>query len=253
MRVGLFIPCYVDQLAPDVGMATVRVLEKAGCEVDYDPNQTCCGQPFLNMGAADEATKLASRHLERFAAYDTVVCPSGSCTATVRHRYPELGVGTDEGGSALRARTFELGEFLVRVSGTTQLGARFEHRVALLESCHGLRDLGLGTGSEQPGSSMPSPAEALLAEVEGLTRIPSVRDECCGFGGTFAVKFPEVSSRMGRARMKEWSTAGAEYVTGTDVSCLLHLDGIRRREGIGPKPIHLAELLAHTEEGEGDR
>jgi len=251
MRVGLFIPCYVDQLAPNVGMATARLLERAGCEVDYDPNQTCCGQPFLNMGAADEATDLASRHMERFAEYETVVCPSGSCTATVRHRYPELGVGKDESGSALRARTFELSEYLVRVRETIQLGTRFEHRVALLESCHGLRDLGLGTGSEQQSSPVQSPAESLLAEVEGLTRVPSTRDECCGFGGTFAVKFPEVSSRMGRARMQEWSEAGAEYVTGTDVSCLLHLDGIRRKEGIGPQPIHLAELLANFPDGGG--
>lgn len=242
--VALFVPCYVDQLAPNVAMASVRVLERAGCEVHYDPEQTCCGQPFLNMGAADAAARLAEAHLLRFAGHDTIVCPSGSCVATVRHRYPELGVGVDEAGRKQRQRTFELGEFLIRELGTATLGGRFEHRVAVLQSCHGLRDLGLGSPSELPGPSEPGPIELLLDAIEGLSRVPSLRDECCGFGGTFAVKFPEISARMGRARLREWADAGAEYVTGTDVGCLLHLDGLRRREGYGPQPIHLAEILA---------
>ncbi len=242
--VSLFVPCYVDQLAPEVAMATVRVLERAGCEVRYDPEQTCCGQPFLNQGEAGAAASLAEAHLARFDTADTVVCPSASCVATVRGRYPELGVGDDERGRAQRRRTFELGEFLVGELGTTALGARFPHRVAVLESCHGLRELGLGSPSERPGASDPAPIDVLLAAVDGLTRAPSARDECCGFGGTFAVKFPEVSARMGRARLREWSEAGAEFVTGTDVSCLLHLEGVRRREGFGPKAIHLAEILA---------
>lgn len=247
MDVGLFVPCYVDQLAPEVGLATARVLERVGCTVHYDPSQTCCGQPFLNLGAAELGARLAKRHLELFAKYETVVCPSGSCTAAVRHRFPELGVGSDEDGRAQRARTFELSEFLVRQLERSSLDARFPHRVALLASCHGLRDLGLGTSSESVGARERSPAEVLLAEVEGLTLVPSLRDECCGFGGSFAVKLPEVSTRMGRARLREWADAGAEYVTSTDVSCLLHLDGLRRREGLGPEPIHLAEILARGE------
>jgi L-lactate dehydrogenase complex protein LldE len=200
------------------------------------------------MGATAAGTRLAQRHLDIFQKYETIVCPSGSCTATVRRRYPEFGVGADEAGHAQRARTFELGEFLVRRLERTGLGARFPHRVAVLSSCHGLRDLGLGSASENLGTRERSPTEVLLGEVEGLSLVPSLRDECCGFGGSFAVRLPEVSARMGRARLREWADAGAEYVTGTDVSCLLHLEGIRQREGSGPEAIHLAEILARTED-----
>lgn len=242
--VALFIPCYVDQLAPEVGMASVRVLERAGCTVSYDSEQTCCGQPFLNTGETEAATELGARHLRQFEGHETIVCPSGSCVATVRNRYAELGIGLDEAGRSQRRNTYELGEFLVRELGTISLGARFEHRVSVLPSCHGLRDLGLGSPSELPGASEPAPIDILLDAVAGLVRVPSVRDECCGFGGTFAVNLPEVSARMGRARLREWADAGADYVTSTDVSCLLHLEGLRRREGYGPQPIHLAEILA---------
>ena len=246
-RVGLFVPCYVDQLAPQVAWATVRVLEHAGCRVHYDPDQTCCGQPFLNMGAAADAARLAERHLERFSPYDTIVCPSGSCVATVRHRFPEIGVGTEGDGARQRAATFELAEFLTDELGQLDLGARFPHRVAVLQSCHGLRDLGLGPGSET-GPGAPQRRDAvgdLLAAVDSLELVtPQRSDDCCGFGGTFAVKFPLVSTRMGRARLDDFASAEAEYVTGTDVSCLLHLEGIRAHTGVGPKPIHLAEILA---------
>ncbi len=249
MNVGLFVPCYVDQLAPAVGWATLRVLERAGCRVHYVQGQTCCGQPFLNTGANRQARRLAKLHLSRFAACDTVVCPSASCVATVRHRYAELGAGRDARGSEQRRRTFELSEFLVRELGAPDLAARFPHRVALLQSCHGLRELGLGTPSERVGPVLASPAESLLGRVAGLELVkPARRDECCGFGGSFSVKFPELSVRMGRARLAEFAAAGAEYVTGTDVSCLIHLDAIRRRTGEGPQAIHLAELLAGAED-----
>jgi L-lactate dehydrogenase complex protein LldE len=243
--VGLFIPCYVDQLAPAVGEATVAVLERAGCTVDYDPAQTCCGQPFWNLGLAAEATRLACAHLERFARHEAVVCPSASCVATVRRHYPSLGVGTDAAGRRARERCFELTEFLVRELGCVELGARFPHKVALLASCHGLRELGLGHPSEAVGSaSEVGPTERLLRAVEGLDlRTPS-RDECCGFGGAFAVEFPEVSGRIGRDKLADLAATGAEYVTATDSSCLLHLDGIRKRLGSGPKAIHVAEILA---------
>ena len=244
--VDLFVPCYVDQLAPEVAWASVRVLERAGCQVRYDPDQTCCGQPLLNMGAAADAARVARRHLERFAGADAVVCPSGSCVATVRHRYPELGLALEGPERELRARTFELGEYLVRELGRTRLGARFPHRVVLLKSCHGLRDLGLGPASERAGTGAEADVvEQLLAGVEGLELVePSRADECCGFGGSFSVDFPEVSGRIGRARLADFESAGAEFVTGTDVSCLLHLAGLRDRTGRGPKPVHLAEILA---------
>lgn len=245
MRVGLFIPCYVDQLAPQVGVATLELLERIGCDVVYDPDQTCCGQPLLNLGAAREAAALARAQLDRYADCDAVVCPSGSCVSTVRNHYPELGVGEDERGRARRARTYELSEFLVRTLGRVEVGARFPHRVALLESCHGLRELGLGRASELgPGDAGPGPVRELLGAVEGLELLHPERDECCGFGGAFSVKFPQVSARMGRARLEALARTGADWVTSTDASCLLHLDGLRQRAGSGPRTIHIAEILA---------
>ena len=266
MRVALFVPCYVDQLAPSVAEATVTVLERAGCTVDYDPDQTCCGQPFSNLGLAEEAKRLARAHLERFAHHDAIVAPSASCVATVRRHYGALGAGDDPSGRRVRARTFELTEFLARELGRVDVGARFPHRVALLASCHGLRELGLGTPSENvrpaadprfprsepktsgeggaEGALQLRPTESVLGAVAGLDLVSPSRDECCGFGGAFSVELPEVSGRMGRARLADLAATGAEFVTATDVSCLLHLDGIRRREGAGPRWINVAEILA---------
>lgn len=244
MEVALFVPCYVDQLAPAVAMAALRVLQSAGCEVSYDPSQTCCGQPFLNLGLRPEASRLARGHLARFAAAQAVVCPSASCVASVRHHFGELGEGLDEGGRETRERTFELGEFLVRRLDRVQLGARFAHRVAILPSCHGLRELGLGSPSERPDGGTRDTTRTLLEAVEGLELCEPVRvDECCGFGGAFSVGFPELSARVGRDKLRALGATGAEYVTSTDVSCLMHLGGLRARAGFGPEPIHLAEIL----------
>jgi L-lactate dehydrogenase complex protein LldE len=244
VRVQLFIPCYVDQLAPQVGLASVALLERLGCRVDFDPAQTCCGQPFVTTGARAQAAALARRHLDVFRGADPVVCPSASCVATVRHRYGDL-VGA-EAARELAARTFELGEFIVRVLNRSDVGARFPHRVALLESCHGLRELELGWPSERasrpPGAGI---SESLLRAVAGLELCPiERRDECCGFGGAFSVGYPELSGRIGRSKLDALERSGAEFVTATDVSCLLHLDGLRRREGRGPRALHLAEILA---------
>ncbi len=243
--VALFVPCYVDQLSPQVAWDTVDVLERAGCRVHYEADQTCCGQPFLNTGARREAKRLAARHCERFAKHETVVSPSGSCVATVRNRFAELGIDPQGPDAQCRTRTYELAEFLVDELRVETLGARFPHRVAVLQSCHGLRDLGLAPGSEQ-GPDAPETRDAvslLLDKVEGLERVtPDRADDCCGFGGTFAVKYPEVSARMGKSRLAGFS--GAEFVVGTDVSCLLHLEGLRARAGKGPRPIHLAQVLA---------
>jgi L-lactate dehydrogenase complex protein LldE len=247
VEVALFIPCYVDQLAPSVGLATLRVLEHVGCRVRYDPRQTCCGQPFLNLGATREAARLAGRHLARFRGADVIVCPSASCVSAVRHGYAEIAEGLTPEVQELRTRTYELGEFLVSKLGRAELGSSFPHRVALLQSCHGLRDLGLGHPSEDVHSTPPGPGvtERLLRAVDGLDLVwPERPDECCGFGGGFSVEFPEISTRMGRDRLRELVAAGADYVTGSDVSCLLHLDGISRREGFDLRPIHLAEILA---------
>jgi L-lactate dehydrogenase complex protein LldE len=249
VNVALFVPCYVDQLAPDVAWAALQVLERAGCRVSYDPEQTCCGQPFLNLGERAAAQRLARRHLERFSGVDAIVVPSGSCAATVRLRYAEIGVSDADGQSHLLARrTFELCEFLVNELGVTDLGARFPHRVALLASCHGLRDLALGTPSESVVEASPGPVERLLSSVRELELVrPERPDECCGFGGAFSVQHPELSVRIGRDRLRALAETGAEFVTSTDSSCLVHLDGIRRREGFGPRPLHLAEILAGGE------
>jgi L-lactate dehydrogenase complex protein LldE len=245
--VELFIPCYVDQLAPQVGLATATVLERLGCRVRFDPRQTCCGQPFVTSGAREEAARLARRHQRIFAGVDAVVCPSASCVATVRHRYADL-IGEAD-ARALAGRTFELGEFIVRVLNRSDVGARFAHRVALLESCHGLRELELGWPSERVSRApRMGVTESLLRAVGGLQLCePERRDECCGFGGAFSVEFPELSARIGAAKLAALAASGAEFVTGTDVSCLLHLDGLRRRAGAGPKPLHLAEILASQE------
>lgn len=228
-------------------MATLRILEHVGCRVHYDPAQTCCGQPFLNSGAGRESAELARRHLERFAGFDAVVAPSASCVATVRLRFPEVGVGEESEQRRQREHTYELGEFLVRVLGRTELGARFSHRVAILHGCHGLRDLGLAAPSERaPGSSHEAgTTERLLRAVRDLELVtPDRPDECCGFGGAFSVKLPELSVRIGRDRLERMAACGAEVVTGTDVSCLLHLEAIRRRRGAGPRAISLPEILA---------
>jgi L-lactate dehydrogenase complex protein LldE len=244
MRVALLIPCFVDQLAPQVGLASARLLEHLGCEVFCPADQTCCGQPFLSSGAAREARRLAQRQIRVLAGAEAVVCPSASCAATLRVRYPRLLGPAEPEALRLAERTFELGEFAARRLGGAPAGARFPHRVALLQSCHGLRDLGLGRPSESTAcESPPGTTESLLRAVEGLELALPERDECCGFGGLFAVDFPEISSRIGRDRLRALAATGAEYVTATDTTCLLHLDGIRRREGWGPRPIHLAEIL----------
>lgn len=243
-QVSLFIPCYIDQLYPQVGQAMVSVLERAGCEVRFDPRQTCCGQPMANAGCTDDAAHLARHHLEVFRG-TTSVCPSGSCVSMVRNHYAHLPLRLDAGDRATCAQTFELSEFLVNVLGVEDLGARFPHRVALHQACHGLRELQLGSMSERGGARTLSPAQRLLAKVEGLTLdLPSRPDECCGFGGTFAVTEATLSTRMGEDRIRDLGREGARYMVAGDMSCLMHLDGISRRQRSGVRAIHLAEILA---------
>jgi L-lactate dehydrogenase complex protein LldE len=241
--VQLFVPCYIDQLYPDVAMATATVLRKAGCGVQFDARQTCCGQPMANTGCAADAAALARRHLDLFRG-KTTVCPSGSCVSMVSHHYHDLGLSLSVEDEETMARTFDLATFLLEVLGVEDLGARFPHRVALHQSCHGLRELGQGSMSERGGPVVAGAAERLLRRVQGLELLmPERRDECCGFGGTFAVAEKALSARMGQDRCAQLGATGAEYMTGGDMSCLMHLDGVRKRSG-GPKAIHLAEILA---------
>ena len=241
MDVALFVPCYIDQLYPRVGLATAELLERQGVRVHFPEAQTCCGQPMANSGFFDDARQLARKMLDVFSPYEHVVCPSGSCTSMVRNHYPELLPG-DLKVAALRAKTRELCEFLHDVLQVRPRG-RFDARVGLHQSCHALRELRTGSGSERLVPPY-SKTRALLEGIEGLQLAELSRaDECCGFGGTFAVSEEAVSCAMGRDRVADHERAGAEVITGADSSCLMHLDGLIRRDGKKLRVLHIAELL----------
>lgn len=250
VEVGLFIPCYVDQFYPRVGMATVELLERFGVTVDYPQDQSCCGQPLFNSGLTDDARPIAERFLSLFSRYQYVVCPSGSCTSMVRNHYPDL-CRPSPLLSQVASRTYELCEFLHDVLQVQPRG-RFPHKVGLHNSCHGLRELRLGSGSERMVAPF-SKVRALLSGLAGLELVELSRDDdCCGFGGAFAVDEEAVSSVMGKDRLADHRRAGAEVITGADMSCLMHLDGLLRREAdrSGPRPrvMHVAEILTEAAE-----
>jgi L-lactate dehydrogenase complex protein LldE len=240
--VGLFVPCYLDQLYPEVGLATLRVLRRAGARVEFPREQTCCGQPMANAGCAAEARPLAERFLRLFDRFDQVVAPSGSCVSMVRHHYRELlGERTDL--ERVASRTFELCEWLVDVAGVARVEGEFRRRVGLHQSCHGLRELRLAKSSETVGAPFDK-VRQLLAPLEGIALVDLARpDECWGFGGTFAVVEEAVSCLMGRDRLADHEKAGAEVITGVDMSCLMHLDGLARKEGRRIEVMHVARIL----------
>jgi L-lactate dehydrogenase complex protein LldE len=245
-NVALFVPCYVDQLRPEVGLAALELLEARGFAVAFPREQTCCGQPFLSAGARGDAARLAASFVRVFSRYDAVVAPSGSCAATLR-RHLAHPVDCEE-ASALGERVFELCEFLVAQGAEAPAPcapAAFPHRVALHASCHALRELRLGTPSETREPTRVDPARALLERVPGLELVPLTRpDECCGFGGVFAVEEEAVSCRMALDRLADHRAAHAEVITSTDVSCLLQLEGVARRRGYALRVLHVAEILA---------
>jgi L-lactate dehydrogenase complex protein LldE len=242
MRVGLFIPCYVDQFYPDVAIATVEVLERLGVTVDFPVAQTCCGQPMANTGCGSQAGPLAQRMAEIFAPYTHVVCPSGSCTSMVRNHYDEYFSETEDYG--LRAKTFELCEFLHDILDVPSLGVDFPHRVGLHQSCHGLRELRLGWSSETM-TAMDDKVSRLLRRVNGLELVSLKRpDECCGFGGTFAVQEADISAAMGRDRIEDHTNAGAEVIVAGDMSCLMHLEGLLKRNRHPLRVMHVAQVFA---------
>jgi L-lactate dehydrogenase complex protein LldE len=248
--VGLFIPCYIDQLFPQVGLATVDLLTRLGVEVDFPAAQTCCGQPMANTGCNDAARPLALRFFEIFKRYGHVVCPSGSCVAMVRHHYDEYLAG-QPGFDELKKNTFELCEFLHDVLLLRELEGRFPHRVGLHQSCHGLRELRLASSSELVGQSY-NKVRTLLAGLEGIELTQLQRpDECCGFGGTFAVSEEAVSCMMGLDRIHDHEQAGTEVLTAADMSCLMHLDGLIRRERKPIRVMHVAEILEEATRGGG--
>ena len=241
MRIALFITCLVDGLYPDVGKATVALLERLGHRVDVPLSQTCCGQMHLNTGYTREARPMVRNFAETFAGYDAVVTPSGSCAGSVRHQHH--GVATRTGDSTLvervdsvAGRTYELSEFLVDVLGVTDVGARYPHRVTYHPTCHSLRLLRVG---DRP--------LRLLRAVRGidLVELPAA-EQCCGFGGTFALKNADVSTAMLADKMTNVLQTGAEVVTAGDASCLMHIGGGLSRLRSGVRPVHLAEILAAT-------
>lgn len=240
--VGLFIPCYVDQLYPGVGLATARVLERLGVAVEFPEGQTCCGQPMANAGATAAAAPVARHHLDVFERYSRVVCPSGSCTAMVRHHYHDV-LPEDPRVETVGGRTYELCEFITDVLGVRSIRGSYRKRVGLHQSCHGLRELRLGSGSEriiEPWNKVRS----LLVSLDGIELVELTRpDECCGFGGIFSVEESAVSGAMGRDRVADHTKAGAEVVTAVDTSCLMHLEGIARRGGVPLQFLHVAQVL----------
>lgn len=236
-RVSLFVTCIVDQLFPGAGMAVVEVLERIGYQVDFPEGQTCCGQPAFNTGYREEARQVARHFLGVFRDADYVVVPSGSCASMITHHFAELFRKEPawlEEVRRLEPRVWEFSKFLLEVAGVEDVGARFDGVVTFHDSCHGLRELGIKEGPRR-----------LLSKVRGLRlREMEPAEECCGFGGTFSVKFPEVSGGMARTKLEAIQRSGAEVVVGIDASCLLQIQGVLSRAGLPVRTMHLAEVLA---------
>src|SRR6267378_2751868 len=238
MTVTLFIPCFVDALFPRAGISMVQILERLGHTVVCPAEITCCGQPPFNSGYWDEARPVAAKVLEQLKDAEAVVIGSGSCGAMVKKFYPELFAGKPQEDLAkqIAARTWEFSDFLVSKLGVTDLGAKFPHQVTFHDGCHGLRELGL-----------KKPPRTLMSHVQGLQLVEMAEAEtCCGFGGTFAAKFPMISTAMGDVKCAAALETGAEYIVSNDSSCLMHLQGLLDRQRKTTKTIHLAEILAKT-------
>lgn len=237
MKVSLFVTCIVDQLFPKVGECTVNVLRRAGCEVEFDDRQTCCGQPAFNSGYRKEAREFAERFIEIFEQSDAeaIVSPSGSCTAMVKH-FHELfpdDPAWRERSEKIAAKTYELGTFLVDVLGVEISGSAFDGRVGFHDACHGLRDLGI---KKQPRELLQG-----IDKIE-LVELPD-SEVCCGFGGTFSVKYPEISTQMVDRKIENIEAADLRAIVSCDSSCLMQIGGRLSRNGSKVKAIHLAEIL----------
>ncbi len=236
MKIALFVPCFVDQYYPNAAMGVVRVLERLGHQVDVPPGQTCCGQPAFNSGFWDQARSVAERSFALFNNAEVIVAPSGSCGAMLKVFYPQLFAGHPHESDALdlAGRVFEFSDFLVNHLGVTDLGAKLHARATFHDGCHGLRELGIRDAPRK-----------LLAHVEGLELVEmSEAQTCCGFGGTFAVKFPSISTAMGEVKCDSIAATGASLVISNDSSCLMHLQGLLDRRGQPLRSLHLAEVLA---------
>jgi len=242
-RVALFATCYNDTVWPGTPIATVKLLERLGCEVVFPEAQTCCGQIFTNTGYADEAIPLVRGFVDTFAGYDYVVAPSGSCVGAIREQHHDLAERAGDAALVRRVdavvpKVYDISEFLIDVLGVTDVGAYFPHRVTFHPTCHSLRVAHVG---DRP--------ERLLKAVRGLTfvELPQAT-ECCGFGGTFSVKNPDVSISMASDKARHVRETGAEVLVAGDNMCLMNIGGVLRRQRAGVRIMHLAEILASTEE-----
>jgi len=241
VSVGLLVTCMNDALYPDTGRAVVTLLRRLGVEVEFPAAQTCCGQPMVNTGYLDEAVPLLRNHIAAFEGCEAIVVPSGSCAGSVRHQHRLVAERSGDPGLVRAVEqappTYEMTEYLVDVLGVVDVGAYFPHRVAYHPTCHSLRMLGVG---DRP--------TRLLGAVRGLTLCPLPgAEECCGFGGTFAVKNAETSVAMGSDKARHVRESGAEVLVAGDNSCLTHIGGLLSRQRAGVRVVHLAEILAATE------
>ncbi|WP_443939446.1 (Fe-S)-binding protein [Pedobacter sp. MW01-1-1] len=241
MKVGLFVPCYVDQFYPNAAIATLKLLQKLGVDVYYPENQTCCGQPMANSGYEHLTGNCNKLFIENFAEFDYIVSPSGSCTLHIKdHLHDDA---REEDAKKIRTHVYELVEFLTDILKVDKLSAKFPHKVGLHQSCHGQRGLHLASMTELVDKPFSKPLQ-LLNQVEGLEMVELTRpDECCGFGGTFCVAEEAVSVKMGKDRVEDHIMNGAEYITAGDMSCLMHMEGILKRKKSNVKVLHIAEIL----------
>jgi L-lactate dehydrogenase complex protein LldE len=236
MNITLFVPCFIDQLFPETAFNTIKVLEKAGCSVSYNPAQTCCGQPAFNAGFWDDAKAVGSKFLNDFPADTVIVSPSASCTGMIKNYYNDLFTNTAVHNKCrnIQSNIFELSDFLVNIVKADDFGAKLEGRAVYHDSCAALRECKIKKEPRQ-----------LLAKVEGLELVDLKDNEtCCGFGGTFAVKFEAISSAMAQQKVDYALEAGAAYIISTDASCLLHLQGYIDKNNLPLKTMHIADVLA---------
>lgn len=243
MKIGLFIPCYIDAIYPEVGIATLELLEKLGLDVEYPMEQTCCGQPMSNEGDYKSAETAQKLFIQNFKDYEYIVGPAGSCVKQVRLHFDNLEQ-TDE-VKQVRKNTYELVEFLHDILQVKSFpGVEFKHKVALHNSCSSIRGLGIAQPSEIIGTPYNKSAD-LLKMIDGLEIAEMSRpDECCGFGGTFCVTDEVVSGKMGKDKISDYVTSGAEYVVSPDMSCLMHQKGVALKNGITHLPfLHIAQVL----------
>jgi L-lactate dehydrogenase complex protein LldE len=241
VRAGLFIPCYVDQFYPSVAIASLHLLESFGVEVVFPMNQTCCGQPMANAGFEQYSKGCSELFIKNFYGLDYIVCPSGSCVLHVKEHLHSENNETE--AVRLRERVYELTEFLTDILKVDKLEARFPYRVSIHQGCHGQRGLKLSQMSELAAAPFSKPLK-LLNMVEGIQLVPLEReDECCGFGGTFCVAEEAVSVKMGKDRVADHTRSGTEVITSADMSCLMHLDGILKRQKSPVQVKHIVEIL----------